>query len=333
MSHFTVLVIGDDVEEQLQPFHEYECTGIEDEHVMFVEQNMEEAKTEFEKRKENYDSFEEFMKEWYCAEKNEEGKWGTITNPNAKWDWWTIGGRWSGFLRRKAPLALGFELEGFTTAEVNNFINIYQKDKDKFMSVVSKYNGKRLEIVNAIEGMVKTIENEVEPVFENQLLMKEIDWEAMIKEGEKKGEKYWDDIMEAFDNEIPKDEIDWDEMWEKGSEYYELNLDKKREIYFGQPSQIRVEEAKKKNPDLFGFFGFDLKQFDCTKEEYIKRRGREAISTFAVVKDKTWYEKGKMGWWACVSDEKDSDEWNDIYENLIKNLDGETQITLVDCHI
>jgi hypothetical protein len=34
MSHFAVLVIGDDIEKQLQPYHEYECTGINDEYVI-----------------------------------------------------------------------------------------------------------------------------------------------------------------------------------------------------------------------------------------------------------------------------------------------------------
>ena len=28
MSHFTVMVIGPDIADQLQPFHEFECTGI-----------------------------------------------------------------------------------------------------------------------------------------------------------------------------------------------------------------------------------------------------------------------------------------------------------------
>ena len=31
MSHYTVLVIGDDPEKQLAPFHEFGCTGIDDE--------------------------------------------------------------------------------------------------------------------------------------------------------------------------------------------------------------------------------------------------------------------------------------------------------------
>lgn len=33
MSHFTVLVIGPEPERQLQKFHEFECTGTDDEFV------------------------------------------------------------------------------------------------------------------------------------------------------------------------------------------------------------------------------------------------------------------------------------------------------------
>lgn len=37
MSHFAVLVIGDDVAKQLQPYHEYECTGVKDKYVIEVD--------------------------------------------------------------------------------------------------------------------------------------------------------------------------------------------------------------------------------------------------------------------------------------------------------
>ena len=37
MSHFVVLVVGNDIEKQLQPFHEFECTGIDDEYVQDVD--------------------------------------------------------------------------------------------------------------------------------------------------------------------------------------------------------------------------------------------------------------------------------------------------------
>jgi hypothetical protein len=37
MSHFTTLVIGDDVESALAPYHEYECTGVNDQYVVDVD--------------------------------------------------------------------------------------------------------------------------------------------------------------------------------------------------------------------------------------------------------------------------------------------------------
>lgn len=67
-----------------------------------------------------------------------------------------------------------------------------------------------------------------------------------------------------------------------------------------------------------------------TKEEYLKDSG---FGTFAVVTpDGKWHEKGKMGWWACVSDEKEG--WAESYfDTFIKNADQELTITIVDCHI
>jgi len=34
-----------------------------------------------------------------CEECNGTGKYSTTYNPHSKWDWWTIGGRWTGYLR------------------------------------------------------------------------------------------------------------------------------------------------------------------------------------------------------------------------------------------
>lgn len=37
MTHFSVLIIGDNPEGQLAPYHQYECTGINDEYVKDVD--------------------------------------------------------------------------------------------------------------------------------------------------------------------------------------------------------------------------------------------------------------------------------------------------------
>lgn len=102
MSHFTVLVVSDtkptyeSLTAQLLPFHEYECTGIE-EYVQFIPKDMVEAQQEYTENGAG-DSFDEFMRGWYGASQNEAGVWGRRTNPNKKWDWWAVGGRWKGTL-------------------------------------------------------------------------------------------------------------------------------------------------------------------------------------------------------------------------------------------
>lgn len=76
MSHFTVLVIGDNPEDQLAPFQE---------------NNMDDCPRQFLK----------FNEDKECNIDPETGKRGYWENPNAKWDWYSLGGRWAGFFRLK----------------------------------------------------------------------------------------------------------------------------------------------------------------------------------------------------------------------------------------
>jgi len=46
--------------------------------------------------KDIYGTFEDFVKKYHGAKANDDGQYGYWHNPNAKWDWWVIGGRWSG---------------------------------------------------------------------------------------------------------------------------------------------------------------------------------------------------------------------------------------------
>lgn len=108
MSHFVVTVVLPEYTEEalqkaLQPFHEYECTGIVDEHVVWMDYS-EEVHTGWndpeENHKNNYTSIEEFASDRYGYEEKA-GQYGSYTNPNSKWDWWIVGGRWSGLFKPK----------------------------------------------------------------------------------------------------------------------------------------------------------------------------------------------------------------------------------------
>ena len=50
-------------------------------------------------------------------------------------------------------------------------------------------------------------------------------------------------------------------------------------------------------------------------------------------KDGVWYEKGEMGWFGMVSDEKEQSDWNIQVAGMIELLDDETLISIYDCHI
>jgi len=124
--HFAALVVGSDVEGQLDPYHEdshLEFVDIEYEHLRNYETGSVEKVVmpsgkllnhwdpsirdidvgQLEHRLVTYvsmfDTFEQFMSEW-CGFKErdkEYGRYGRYANPNAKWDWCQIGGRMAKF--------------------------------------------------------------------------------------------------------------------------------------------------------------------------------------------------------------------------------------------
>lgn len=47
--------------------------------------------------------------------------------------------------------------------------------------------------------------------------------------------------------------------------------------------------------------------------------------------DGEWHEKGRMGWFAMVSDEKADEAWEAEYRDYLSRYDG--MVTLIDCHI
>lgn len=139
MSHFNVLVIGPKNEEglakALQPFHEFECTGINDQYVQDIDRT-EKARAEYE-ASDKTETFAQYTCESYgwpivlegqpldtdgehkygyilLDQSGEVVKCGQRTNPNRKWDYWVVGGRWSGML---IPVAGGLPVIGERKAD------------------------------------------------------------------------------------------------------------------------------------------------------------------------------------------------------------------------
>lgn len=68
-----------------------------------------EAKWEYEPSKEKYPTIDKLAKDYFGYRKVN-GKYGYMSNPNAKWDWYSEGGRWSGYLTNKEGKTTDCEL-------------------------------------------------------------------------------------------------------------------------------------------------------------------------------------------------------------------------------
>lgn len=83
--------------------------------------------------KDKYKDFDEFMEQYGGYKKDEStGKYGYWENPNAKWDWYEMGGRWTGYFKLKKGAKGYVGLPGLMTepAKIDYVDQIMFKDID-----------------------------------------------------------------------------------------------------------------------------------------------------------------------------------------------------------
>jgi hypothetical protein len=269
MSHYTVLVIGPDIERQLAPFQENNMGDCPREYMEFIEDADGDV--------------DEIT-----------GKKGYWENPNAKWDWYRIGGRWSGFFRLKHGVTAAAPTPGYEV---------------------------RMGLQDA------PAENTADSVCKG-----DIDFEGMRADARHDAALEYDYVSSLFAG-LPAHTA-----WETIRAKHEGNHEAARKEYWSQPglakwneaTKLPSEERRKLPADVT--FG-DPDKYLCSREEYLTRAANLCGTTFAVLKDGKWYERGKMGWWATVTNEKDAETWTAMFANLIDSLPDDTLLTVVDCHI
>lgn len=399
MSHFALLVIHrqktrptkEELAATMQPFHEYECTGVLDQYVTKVdkteefEQEMSEEvrcvkladlticewyddRFNVEKPNPDYNEndpmsamlgrktisehvlpegaeetkmprrelfallgtdVDEWVKEYHGWKKDEEtGKYYRLTNENKKWDWWVIGGRWTGFFKpnydpNQDPRNQESCLSCYGTGlKIPQPTDEGRKQLEEALHAVRRGETPNLPVCPQCEGK-KT--GPVWPtarvkVVEDQIQKKDIPFEALRAEAETKAAERYDKIHAVVAGRpIPH--------WDKVLEAHPGNSDAARDEYHSNPVLVDLRKAK-----VLGSFS-DIEPYDCPRDVYIKREGDGAVSAFAVLDNGKWYEKGEMGWWGMVRDEKDTDEWQTKVSELLNSLDPEDWVTVVDCHI
>lgn len=303
MSHFVVMIIGNDVEEQLAPYHEFECTGINDQYVQDIDQTAEvlEQLKESESLNDALEYFGLDQKTIYDESQiDREGnhKYGYAilnkdsslklainrTNPNRRWDWWVVGGRWTGYFRVK-PDAITRSQRG--------------------------------------ERSWASSDEPLEPTQVDICLKGDVDLESLLNEQIDRLTKRHNLFTTLTTEEDRKAFVTWDTVRESHAD-----IDVARAIYHAQA----IVKAMNQEREKFGFFS-DPDELLVPLDGYIKTHQHDNFVPFAFIKDSKWYEKGTMGWFACVIDEKEKKSWEAEFMEMFMALPDDTVLTIVDCHI
>jgi hypothetical protein len=296
MSHFAVLVIGNDIEEQLAKFNESiqmpkyvkqtkeqliaeEKQSIEEykngtyaeylaDPVKYAEDKSENhvkyVSEDFPKKLEMTDEeiYQDAIKYYEPEDLGPDGETYSTYNPDSKWDWYEVGGRYAGRIVLKENAEGYYPMPNFSWGW-------REEDKEEILK-----GGDRVD----------------------EAYKKDIDFDKMHRTEEDYNEalRYWELVVEGAKPKNKKEEesVKWN--WYKPEYYTERYKD---------------------------------------KETYAKCNS--SFSMWAVVKDGVWYEKGQMGWWAMSSETHDEAvDWEmNFYDRFIKDLPDNTILTIVDCHI
>lgn len=318
MSHFTVIVMGSNINEQMEPYAEQ---NFEEKYGVFQDtenESLEEYKNKsvdivvftdgslhhkyedqfrkyegFEtkyiypegsfiregKYEELFSTFEEFMEKWHGSSDRD----GQM---NRYGYWHNPNSRWDWFEK-------GGRWSGFFKPKAGAVGEL---------------------------GRPGVFDNKPTEGWVDSIKLKDIDIEGMLEASIKEANETYDKLEAILKGRpLPS----WNAIREKHGE----NIDAARAEY----NSLQV--VKDFNEANFHVWGDFVETFCNSREEYIEKCKSQTMVPYAVVKDGKWYQKGEMGWWGISNDEMTQDEWNKKFWEMINSLDSETQLTLLDCHV
>jgi len=250
--------------------------------------------------KERYESFEEFMSDWIGYEERDPktNKYGHWANPNSKWDWNTIGGRWSGQL---LLVKAGTDL--YCKTGTGRF---GQPEKAK-------------------------------PNTTDICLISELDMPRIKEETDKGASVFWNKYVYLRKHGEDEVKDVWGESrstaMSLGLCKIIFNDPKKAKnlggFRWGDKTNFVFGDKRAHNYDVYNL--------DITREEFMYNCAEHfnPIVTFAVLDESGWHEAGEMGWFGCdLSDPNDKKEFTKTFtKKFILDKDHDTTLVVVDCHI
>lgn len=238
------------------------------------------------------------------------------TNPNAKWDWWQIGGRYSGRFRVKQGAADTLATDNHGAFGVNpdkpkgglDYVRIGDIDFDAMIEANKIYH--RNSIDSAIARVIdrqekKGITTDRETILADYKVYCEA--KAAIPS----------ETFLAYRNREGDTDTDF------------------RDWYVAQHGENEDVNAYDRT-SYTSWLEWELGTFKSFNvEDYLTKI--RAFSAFAFLDlEGNWNEKGEMGWWGMVSDEKGDVDWEATFDAFVADLVAnhpDKYLAVVDCHI
>jgi len=349
MSHFSVLVIGDNVEAQLAPYHEFECTGEDNQYVQTIDKTEESRAKYAEATTTRYRTPDgvlhslfnergEYRRDLFRDPLPGETRPGPFDGDHKDGTTWSRGkvleipadwvkvqvpvreleraAEWCAEYyghaivpHGESPNLTGPHKYGYTLVdEAGEMTGTFRRTNPNAKWDWYQTGGRWGDFFKTASGNV------------DQCRKGQVDVEGMRADAAVKAAATFDKF-ELLTKGLPPAE-EWDSVFKRFNE----DRDAAGQFYRNQP----IIKALRGDREAMWW---NLDDFQCSRAEYIARARAAALRTFAVVKDGQWYEKGRMGWWACVADEKDEEKWTSEFNALIAGLPDDTLLTIVDCHI
>lgn len=421
MSHFSVLVIGEDPVKLLAPYHEFECTGYDDEYVQAIDET-EDYREEYEedtKRMllapdgERYDYYhrrfytkiptpeeqtgagkevseipdpwheipegweeievpvKELMTftQWVLGdeEEDENDEWRHVlrpgderagnhqyrfieldekgqivrivrrTNPNKKWDYWVLGGRFGRFFKLKPDVE--FDIENVSGGDLyTKEASLYPESFDENDPWTKKNRQEWVEKLTASHSTdhARVRDIDFEATRDRAELRAREDfakWRAIYeKHGRPLPFSHFEELADEAIKRLEKQGIADEQVKSLFYDYKVSRKSQERERA-GKSYREQAAIAAEREEYLCGIRQSPIDWFGYDEEAYVQKMRNMSMVPYAVVKDGEWFAKGEMGWFACSDDHMTDEEWCKKVNELYDELPEDALLTLVDCHI
>lgn len=304
MSHYTCLVIGDNPDELLAPFNEQLEDGSP-----YLEFHIEHTPEETAKlAAEAGETPEVWAKESGFEFVN--GAAGWYRNPVAKWDWYSLGGRWTGHLRLKVGADGQLGQPGIQSMDPT-----YTPPTDEFCDEC------RFGDLDLAWHEKKAVD---QATFEYDR------FEAILKEHGPLPKWIEDEARERGIERSNEEGSDWDLLVK---------------AFWSHPT-LKAMEADR----LLGWVGGGAKNFfKLTREQYIEDARAGALPFWALLIDvsclndaalvpagqkSVWLAPGEMGWFGVSTDTTESRlEFDKVAKSLLAAVKPDALVGLYDLHI